>query len=217
MTTWKSSKAKQMLQYDILDGKTKGKSAAEVYEMHVEFKTIPYKNFKTNFKRLQDKIEAKGLPKKKWRNSKEKEMLRKDILDGKTEGKPVADVYAMHVEFKAFSFNNFKSNYSRLSDAIDRQLELANDDTAAFYNDTIAWKNRPPPSQLRKPFWDTHAAKKLLKKDIDAEKHKKMKPKELQSTRAEYMEFDLEVFRKHIHQELRDRANAGWWNRKKRH
>ena len=53
--------------------------------------------------------------------------------------------------------------------------------------------------------WHRSAAAKLLKKDVDEGRNKIMTPLQLWLDRNEYKEFELEVFRKHIYQEVDSR------------
>ena len=62
--------------------------------------------------------------------------------------------------------------------------------------------------------WDRHVAKKLLKEDITAKKHKEMNPKELRESRNEYQAFTPKVFRKHIHQEVYGQCSTAYWQYK---
>ena len=64
------------------------------------------------------------------------------------------------------------------------------------------------------PRWDQHVAKKLLKKDVTAEKYKEMNPKELRESRKEYQDFTPAVFRKHIHQEIYSQYSTAYWQYK---
>lgn len=53
------------------------------------------------------------------------------------------------------------------------------------------------------PHWHTHAAKQLLADDVQFGRMCAMKPSKFHTTRDEYKEFPLEVFRRHIYQEQR--------------
>ena len=52
---------------------------------------------------------------------------------------------------------------------------------------------------------DGSLAQALLKKDINNNKHKTLTPKQLHNSKDKYKEFKLEVFCKHIHQEVNTR------------
>jgi hypothetical protein len=54
-----------------------------------------------------------------------------------------------------------------------------------------------------KPQWYGSDAERLLKADVSAKIHETMAPQQLHRTRTEYQIYPLEVFRKHIHQEVR--------------
>jgi len=59
--------------------------------------------------------------------------------------------------------------------------------------------------------WTGSAAEKLLKLDVNAEKHRELKPKDLYASRVEYQHFSLDEFRKHIHQEASSRLQKSYW------
>ena len=58
-------------------------------------------------------------------------------------------------------------------------------------------------NQILCPLWHQHDASRLLEQDIKDSMHEGMSPRKFQQTQAEYMQFDLEAFRKHIYQEQR--------------
>ena len=146
----------------------------------------------------------------KWRNSHKKEVLWRDIVDYKEEGMDAEAVYEMHDGiYKKFLFNNFKTNLKNLRKAVEADRERMYQDSAAYYNDMS--KTRPTKSQTNKPHWNTHVAKDLLEIDLDDDLHTLLEPMELWATRAEYQEFELEVFRKHIHQAVGARRKKAYW------
>jgi hypothetical protein len=57
--------------------------------------------------------------------------------------------------------------------------------------------------RLGQPKWEGSDAKKLLVADIKAKLYPHMKPEILHTSRPEYMQFDLAVFRGHIHQTIK--------------
>ena len=75
-----------------------------------------------------------------------------------------------------------------------------------------------PPKSKRAdgtPLWDSHPAKYLLREDVAAMKHTKMKPSQLRLTRDEYKEFGLKEFRQHVYQENRRRRFCNWLNERR--
>jgi hypothetical protein len=65
------------------------------------------------------------------------------------------------------------------------------------------------------PFWHRHAAKNLLADDVESGLAYELKPELLRLTRAEYQEFTLHTFRKHIHQEKEKQRAAPYWRHKR--
>jgi len=150
----------------------------------------------------------------KWKKSKAKRKLRKDILAGKTEGKTARQVYETRPCFMEYEFVRFSANFYNLRKRLAEEKELADFNTDAYYNDRFSCA-RLPPSQTSKPHWNTSQAKGLLEQDIDAGRVDAMKPVALRASRDEYKAFDLDVFRKHIHQAKKTRANKAYWNHRR--
>ena len=113
-----------------------------------------------------------------------------------------ADVYKMRPEYKKFPFEWFKPNLKNLRKKIESERTRAETDAAAYRHDRqlllTLRANCPPVIE-----WHKSQAKYLLRQDIEDGKNKVMAPSELYSTRAEYQEFTLKVFRNHIYQEIK--------------
>jgi hypothetical protein len=63
--------------------------------------------------------------------------------------------------------------------------------------------------------FDLHPAKLLLREDIKAGAHAEMVPSQFQGTRAEYEEFDRDIFRQRIYQEERYQKYWNWLDDKR--
>jgi hypothetical protein len=63
--------------------------------------------------------------------------------------------------------------------------------------------------------FDLHPAKLLLRGDIMAGVHAEMVPSQFQGTRAEYKEFDSDIFRQRIYQEERFQKYWNWLDDKR--
>ena len=63
--------------------------------------------------------------------------------------------------------------------------------------------------------FDLHPAKKLLREDVKAGAHVGMAPKQFQETRAEYQEFDRDIFRQQSYQEERYQKYLNWLEEKR--
>jgi len=148
-----------------------------------------------------------------WLNSKAKQLLRDDIVTGVVSSKmePKA-VFTMRAEYQQYDYNNFVTNLRNLREAIVKDHKRMQKDCEYYGHDRSIlpdlWKDREgadDPSQS----WHKSEVRKLLKADIDAGKHKQMTYFELYKDRPEYEEspFTWTQFRKHIHQELDERAS----------
>lgn len=137
-----------------------------------------------------------------WQNSKVKQILRDAIISGEvTEAMPPRVVYQMDPEFQKWPKENFGDNYRRLQKAVATDFERSHSDTVAYgLNRQILLALRAGTTRTQATPWHKSPARALLKQDMAEGKHLQMKPKDLYSTREEYKDFDLKVFRKHIYQ-----------------
>jgi len=72
--------------------------------------------------------------------------------------------------------------------------------------ETRPWDSSTPKKLTNhrgEPRWEGSKAKRNLKHHIDKGKQDSMEPKDLYKTRIEYQDYPLEVFRKHIQQEVK--------------
>lgn len=148
-----------------------------------------------------------------WINSEAKDLLRQDIEAGRVtaEMKPRA-VRQMRPEFRLYKLVNFGNNLRSLRKALSLQHELATFDQNAFENDERLFPPAAANNQQRGyPHWNGSEAKRLLKLDVDANRHDTVTPKALYESRQEYQVYPLAVFRKHIYQEVRSRRDTAYW------
>jgi hypothetical protein len=125
-------------------------------------------------------------------------------------------------DFQYIEYDQFKGGLDRLRAKMQLSVNRLVDEEAGLVHDMQLF----PRSHLNyrgEPHWDVSDAKTLLDQDIDNEWHTIYEPKELWLTRPEYYNvYPLEIFRKHIHQEVRSRKFLVWveWRRreyKKKH
>ena len=209
---WRKSQAKKLLSQDIIDGiVTPAMDAATVYKMRPEYNDYPFKNFKPNLKSLRLAI-AKGPKPPKWRKSAAKELLRDEILSGAIT--PTMDpeaVHSMKPEWKIYPLANFKTNLKNLRQSIEKDYRRMEADLGWYNHDRkklLEIRKKDPPAEDPEKSWHKSNARVLLKQDIDAGLHTQMKPSEIyQRHNGAYKEFPPDVFRKHVHQEVQERAS----------
>jgi hypothetical protein len=153
-----------------------------------------------------------------WRDSQAKCLLVEGLTAGTipltSHDMPPKEVYNLHDEFKQFKYANFRTNLNNLrKDFIDRRKRSAFDE-AALKNDRQLVQ-RGTQTHRGYPFWPETEASKLLEIDLKEGKHRQMKPAALYTTRPEYQVFPLDVFRDHVHQELRSQRERPYWLHKK--
>jgi len=149
-----------------------------------------------------------------WEHSDAKKLLKGDLLSGKIpldgEGMTPQEAYLQRPEFIASDpkYKRFPNRLRALREQLIAKNDRADEDREALLHDR---KLHPIPErnhrgELR---WEGSEVQRLLRLDMDSGKHKTMKPSELYQSREEYNDKDkgypLEVFRQHIHQEVRKR------------
>jgi hypothetical protein len=142
-----------------------------------------------------------------------KELLQQDFCAGmlpRTMGPP--EVYEMRNEHQAVECVKFRTNLNKLRKLLEFQQSSAASDDAALQNYMgLNPVNMNSTGGMNYPCWDLSDAQRLLKEDIAVERHKAMQPQELRMTRLEYQRFPKDVFRKHIHQEVRSLTETPYW------
>lgn len=139
-----------------------------------------------------------------WDKAKEK--LFEEITAGRIPRtlRP-KQVYELDPLYQKVNYENFRTNLNELRKRIDKHHQDAKLDNDALINDRMIHL------VITEGRWPGSLAEELLKKDVDDEKHKSMTPKDLYNSRDEYQTFNYQVFRKHIHQEVRCRVETTYW------
>ncbi|CAB9525586.1 hypothetical protein SEMRO_1697_G291880.1 [Seminavis robusta] len=223
---WRNGEAKRILRMHILAGSiNEGTDLDDLHGRHPEYLKWPIAQFKRNTKALLKS--CKDKPNKaleKWGKSEAKALLKNDILDGTvTQESDAREVHNSRIEYKQYPFDNFKTNMGNLIELVHKEYDRMRTDCEAYGHDMAIvadlHSNNPP---IPTP-WHKSAAKKLLEKDIEEDKHllpngDKLMPIVLYKSRVEYREFKLKKFRGHLYQYLdkREKAkNAHRYNKKK--
>lgn len=147
---------------------------------------------------------------KSWRKSEAKKLLAQDIIDGTIpEDMDWKDVFQWRPEYTLSNYRLFKSRLDGLRNQISAAKKRAKRDEKALSVDRKLYPACLHDDQgaLR---WDGSAAQSWLKNDVAENKHKEMKPSELYLERPCYQAFSLDVFRGHIHQEVRLQKYCTW-------
>jgi hypothetical protein len=137
-----------------------------------------------------------------------KPLLEGDYVHGRVSGDmPSRDVRALRPEYEAVPLKNFNANWRALKSRVNAHKDRAEEDQARFLHDmTIYTLARDTDG-----FWDGSAAQQLLKQDVRNKRHERLTPDLLHLARPEYLEFDYNKFRKHLHQELRTQTETPYW------
>ena len=115
----------------------------------------------------------------------------------------VFDIYKKKdVEFRDVVFDQFEARCKDAIKKIGKKKQRSVEEQAWMEHDRRLHP-RQAKNQRGKFVFDMHEAKELLRKDVAKKKHKKMTPKELWKSKKAYQDFDLDVFRQRIYQEIR--------------
>jgi len=144
-----------------------------------------------------------------WRNSKALECLQRLVASGEIDviltPKQVWDRFCiLQPEFSGFRYNkNFPSRLRAIQQRHAEKCRRADASSAALAHDHLIFPS-PAHNHRGEPRWQGSEAERFLKLDVAEKKHETMKPRQLYEARVEYhSNYPLEVFRKHIHQEVR--------------
>ena len=144
-----------------------------------------------------------------WRSHVAREILLEDLEPGgilhghdNLSAQEVWQYYQTLPEFRKIVFAQFSA---RLGDhrgqAYDSGAMAGRDEEALKKDRNIVPKQTH--DEYGKRIFDGHLAQKLLRSDVKYGLQKIMTPTELRRARPQYREFYLDIFRKHIYQELR--------------
>jgi hypothetical protein len=204
--------ARELLQEDILHGKvpledSEKKRASDVYNMRPLY-ALCFKDSYEDFLDMLKQERRKIISATPWAQSRAKELLREDILDGTVPSDnnelDAKDVYKMRPEYKRYLFNRFKANLKSLREKIAKGNHYAQYDEEALKNDRLIYPIMAYDSATGKYRWDGSMAQKSLEKDISDGIDKQMSScRAFWKSRPEYQLFDVVVFQKHVDQEHR--------------
>jgi hypothetical protein len=106
-------------------------------------------------------------------------------------------------QFRNLEYKKFWQNLDNLRKAEKALIYKGIVDNKALAHDQRLHPiQRIDPPNFSYPCWGGSEAERLLKLDVDKEKHSCLPPQELQKTKEQYQAVPLEVSRKHIHQEV---------------
>jgi hypothetical protein len=146
-------------------------------------------------------------PKIKWRYSRAKQLLYKDLVEGIIPLKPLPDmsleeIYVMHAELSEYHYSKFSSRLSGLRDTVRNLLKRKELDQEAYDN----YKENHAPA-LFTPHgfiqWQGSEAQKQCKQDIKDGKHLTQSRAKFRATKVVYRDnFPLKVFHDKVKQEI---------------
>jgi hypothetical protein len=241
-TPWKSSKAKQQIIDELKDetsdihlliGKYTPTEFKEVNfnQIHQKYaKNFKRSNFRENVKRLLRHLLARTGPFKPeeditepWWTSVNNVspayallfLLYMDSSKSRILNEMTAEeIWLSHAEFQKYDLSKFNTYNTKMKKLTEKRKELIHEEEASYHRDML---KLPKMRETNRgyPFWNTHIASDLLEQDEENGIATQMKPKQLWASRAEYRDFPLSVFRKHIYQLRTKKLAAPYWQYKR--
>jgi hypothetical protein len=168
----------------------------------------------TSSKKKKKKGPSFKEPTIKWKDSKARTLLYKQLTDGNIpkDAKDsngcftvplLDDIYKMHEEYKLYDRTKFSSRLSSLRTQYHECMIRNAMDIEAFDN----YRQNHQPSLISHygyPEWQGSEAQRLLKIDLEAKKQDTMSRMDLWDSKPEFYEhFPLKVFRDKLNQEVR--------------
>ena len=222
---WLKDPRRLTLKKDIEDGIIPQEMRpGEAQQLRQEYQSIEKKLFEGRLKGMRSIVakEKDGSKKKKkepeW-NEKHpiRQRLQQDIVENKlTSTTDMETAHNYREQYKSMEMSVFKRRFKSLLTIVSLKRHRAAEDAADLANDRQIHP-RPILNQRGEPQWIASESKALLEDDVANGNAKSMSPKELYLSRPEYqMEYGLEVFRKHIYQELKTVKFRRQWGDGKR-
>jgi len=107
--------------------------------------------------------------------------------------------------YKKWNLKRFGPNLRNLQEALGRDFHRMMNDCLYYGHDVENLFEHQKKYPLDESPWHLSPAKDLLVEDINDGKHNKMIPSQLWCTRDEYLVFSLDIFRRHLYQEVKKR------------
>jgi hypothetical protein len=125
-------------------------------------------------------------------------------------------IYGSDLIYRQYKWQNFKTNLANLRDALESEVARASQDAvnvAADKQRAVAAAATAVAGAGGAKIWAGSEAERLLKDDIDNNRHVGIPPRELRARadRPEYREWTLKEFRDHVEQEKRARTTSAYW------
>jgi hypothetical protein len=160
---------------------------------------------------------ANNKPSVPWADSDAKRVLEERLESGEipldSDLMAPRDVYYQDPSFSDYPYKQFRDRLRDLRKKVKSLEYLTNFDAAALSHDRKIHPKKQKNSKGEHR-WEGSEAERLLKRDIDNKKHEDLAPRDLRKTQKAYQDYPLEVFRKHIHQEVARRKFIAYCKKK---
>jgi hypothetical protein len=147
-----------------------------------------------------------------WTVNPSRVMMQRDIDTGFFGTLPLSLCKLKRRQYRAMETHLFPTRMRSLRSIVEVLVNLANRDWLAAVHD-VGVLAQYPRAPVGPPRWEGSDAARDLREAIALGWNQLLKPKELKTTSANYVPYNLRVFRQHIYQEVRRlRRNIAYQN-----
>jgi len=156
-----------------------------------------------------------------WRYSDARKIIFQDLEDGIFDPETMSpreaweQVYKHHKAFKNVPWEQFEENFQNNCDQFLQKRQRRELEEMLYQHDKALHPRTNPRDSQGRLIFHRHAAKDLLRTDIQNGLYPQKKPEELWHSHPEYEEFELKVFTQRIYQEIRRNKYINYANDKR--
>jgi len=152
-----------------------------------------------------------------WRSSQASKVVKNAVYSGKLNGMTAEEAWGVFqhdrvVQEDKVIFDQFKVRLKGYIKTFQVEQKRSLEESEALAHDRALYA-RKTHNQRGELVFDLSPAKELLRQDISAAKHVSMSAANLQKTRAEYMKFRTDIFRRRVKQEVMRQKYVAHLNR----
>ena len=124
------------------------------------------------------------------------------------------EIWKSQPEFQKYPLQDFKKYNKNMKALVSQKVRRAATEEA-IYQEDMRHHTHKEITCRGTPFWNKHAAKAMLIKDVEDGIGRTMKPRQLWESREEYQAFPYEFFRKRVYEVRQKALAAPYWQVKR--
>jgi len=155
-----------------------------------------------------------------WRYSDARKVIMQDLEDGIIDPENLSPeeawkVYQHEDAFKKVPWEQFEEKFKDNCNQFLQKRQRNELEEMLYEHDKALHPRTNPRDSQGRLIFHRHAAKDLLRTDIQNGIYPQLTPSQMWHSRPEYQEFELKVFTQRIYQEIRRNKHINWANDKR--